>query len=295
MNKKAVVIGVVLIIAVAIFYWVFSMPAVANAEIPTSPEAIARGEYLTHAGGCASCHQLEGAEGMSGGYSIESPFGGTFFAPNITPDEETGIGGWTGEDFLLAMKHGRSPEGGFYWPAFPYRSYAGMTDQDALDIAAYIMSQPPIRNEVPEHDLPAWQFRWMMAGWNILADMLEGEPPALPDDPQIQRGAYLARQMGHCGECHTPRNALGMMNLNREFAGSEIVGADLTPEGLSNWTMEDFVGFLQLGMTANFDFVGGEMEEVINDNTSHLTQEDQEAMAAFFTRDPQGEDPQGEE
>lgn len=286
MNSRIVVSAAAVIVILGAFYLVFGMPRVADAEIPTSEEAIARGEYLVHAGGCISCHQLEDAEGMSGGYEIESPFGGTFYAPNITPDGETGLGGWTGRDFLLALKHGRTPDGSFYYPAFPYRSYAGMTDEDALAIAAYIMAQPPIRNEVPDNDLPAWQFRWLMAGWNIAADWLEGEYPELPDDPEIQRGAYLARHLGHCGECHTPRNGLGMMQLGREFGGSDIVGAQINPEGLSRWTEEDFIGFLELGMTASFDFVSTEMLEVIEDNTSHLSDEDKQALTAFFTREP---------
>ena len=285
MNSKKIISGVAVVIILGGLYWVFGLPSVGNPEIPTSAEAIARGEYLVNAGGCAACHQVEEAEGMTGGYEIESPFGGTFHVPNITPDEETGIGGWTGRDFILAVKHGRSPSGGFYWPAFPYRSYVGMTDEDVLDMAAYLMSQPAIASDVPEHDLPAWQFSWMMAGWNVMADFLEGEyPEVVSDDPQIQRGEYLARALGHCGECHTPRNALGMMMKSEEFTGSEIVSAQITPEGLSSWTAFDFVGFLQLGMTASFDFVGGEMLEVI-DHTSKLTEEDQEAYAAFFIRE----------
>lgn len=287
MSKKLVAMGIAVIVILGGLYWVFGMPGVPEAEIPTSEEAIARGAYLTHAGGCASCHQPEGAEGMIGGYEIASPFGGSFFAPNITPDEETGIGGWTGRDFILAMKHGRTPGGSFYFPAFPYRSYSGMSDEDALDIGAYLMAQPAIRNEVSEHDIPVWQFRWLLAGWNILADRLEGEYPAIPDDPQVQRGAYLARHLGHCGECHTPRNGLGMMQLEREFGGSEIVSTPIDPRGLRSWTHEDFVGFLELGMTASFDFVGSEMLEVIEENTSQLTPEDREALAAFFTRAPE--------
>ena len=282
MKKSQIVTGVVVVIIVASLYWVFGLPRVGNPEIPTSAEAIARGEYLVNAGGCASCHQEEGDAGMIGGHALESPFGGTFYVPNITPAENTGIAGWTGRDFLLAMKHGRSPSGGFYWPSFPFRSYAELTDEDVLDMAAYLMTQPPIENEVPDHDLPGWQFSWMMAGWNILADFMEGDyPPLRSDSPVVERGAYLARALGHCGECHTPRNSLGMMQKSREFAGSEIVSTPIDPEGLSGWSAFDFVGFLELGMTASFDFVGAEMMKVI-DHTSVLTPEDREAYAAFF-------------
>lgn len=281
MSKKPLLAAGVVVLG--LLYVVFRTPSVGNPEIPTGAEAIARGEYIYNAAGCSACHQPKGTDAPVGGYEIESPFGGTFHVPNITPDPETGIGGWTGRDFILALKHGRSPSGGFYWPALPYRTYKDMTDEDVLDLAAYVMSLPPVRHENREHELPAWQFRFMMAGWNFLANILEGEPPAIPDDPKIQRGAYLARALGHCSECHTPRNALGMLQMANEFKGSDIVSADISPEGLRAWTAEDFVGFLQLGMTANFDFVGGEMLDVI-EHTKLLTPEDQEAYAAFFTR-----------
>ena len=184
------------------------------------------------------------------------------------------------------MKYGRSPRRGFYWPAFPYRSYQNMTDQDVLDVAAYLMSQPAISNDVPDHDLPGWQFSWMMAGWNKMANILEGTPPAVgTDDPTIQRGAYLARALGHCGECHTPRNSLGMLKMDQEFEGAENVAPDITRAGgLQEYTEDDFLGLLQLGMTQTFDYVGGEMADVIT-HTSQLTEEDQRAYAAFFLRE----------
>jgi mono/diheme cytochrome c family protein len=118
-----------------------------------------------------------------------------------------------------------------------------------------------------------------------MANVLEGEAPAISDDPQIQRGAYLARTLGHCGMCHSPRNILGVEQLAQEFAGAENVAPDISRSGLSVWTEEDFMGLLQLGMTANFDFVGGEMGVVIKHNTSQLTEEDQQAYTAFFLRD----------
>jgi len=285
MNKKLISLLVALLVVVGGLYWVFGLPRVGNPEIPSSAEAIARGEYLYNAAGCNACHQVGEAEGPTGGYEIESSFGGTFVTPNITPHEESGIGGWTGRDFILALKYGRSPGGGFYWPAFPYRSYMGMTDEEVLDIAAFMVTLPPIASEVHEHDLPAWQFSSMMSGWNIMADFLEGEAPAVADDPQLQRGAHLARHFSHCGECHTPRNALGMSDLSNEFAGQEgVVTFPLTPDGLSAYSYEDFVFFLQDGFTTNFEQVGGEMLDVI-DHTSRLTQEDREALAAFFKRD----------
>jgi mono/diheme cytochrome c family protein len=200
--------GLILMAAVALaaLWWLFAEPPVPALEIPDSAEAVERGGSLVAAGGCVSCHEgTEDPDSLSGGLALESDFG-TFYAPNITPHEETGIGGWTAEDFLLALKHGRTPGGSFYYPAFPYTAYAGMTDQDALDIAAYLMAQPPVDFRPPDHELPGWLFRWTIAGWNRLVALLNPEPPE-ETDPVVARGAYLARHLGHCGECHTPRNA----------------------------------------------------------------------------------------
>ncbi|MES2606665.1 MAG: cytochrome c, partial [Pseudomonadota bacterium] len=252
MSTKKIVLGVGAVVVVGVLYGVFHMPSVADAELPTGPEAIARGEYIFNAGGCGACHQPEGTTAPIGGYEIkvETPFPSTFHVPNITPDPETGIGGWTGEDFLHALKHGRSPSGGFYWPAFPYRSYKDMTDQDVLDVGAYLMSLPPVVNQVPAHETPPWLFSWTMAGWNIMANVMEGTEPAVAtDDAQMQRGVYLARVLGHCGECHTPRNGLGMMQRGQEYTGVEGVSPEIDPAALGGWTADDFVAFLQLGMT----------------------------------------------
>ncbi len=285
MNNKFVSLVLSLVVVVGAVYWVFGLPRVGKPEIPSSQEAIVQGEYLYNAAGCAACHQVDDAMGPSGGYEIESPFGGSFFTPNITPHEETGIGAWTGRDFILAIKHGRSPSGNFYWPAFPYRSYEGMTDDEVLNIAAYMLSLPAINNEAPEHELPVWQFSWMMAGWNIMADFLEGDAPSIGEDPQVQRGAHLARHFSHCGECHTPRNALGMSDLTREFQGQEgVASAALTPEGLSSYSLNDFTYFLEDGYTMSFEQVGGEMLDVI-EHTKQLTPEDRAALAAFFFRE----------
>ncbi|MDY6982778.1 MAG: cytochrome c, partial [Pseudomonadota bacterium] len=208
----------------------------------------------------------------------------TFHAPNITPDPETGIGGWTGKDFLRALKHGRSPGGSFYWPAFPYRSYRFLTDQDVLDIGAYLMSLEPVRQENTEHEVPWYLPRLSMAGWNKMASVMEGTPEPVADDPQVQRGAYLARAMGHCGECHTPRNSLGMMQYAQEFAGAEGIAPAIDGESLAAYGPDEFIGLLSDGMTVNYDFVGGEMAHVI-EHTGKLSPEDREAYAAFFLRD----------
>lgn len=282
---------ILLLLAVAFgstSYWLFGLPTVEERELPTSADALTRGEYLVTAGGCLSCHRGQRSEddmSLSGGYAMETDFG-TFYAPNITPDPETGIGGWQGRDFLLALKHGRSPDGSFYFPAFPYRSYAGLTDRDVLAMGAYLLSLEPVVNTVPEPEKPFWLGRWAVAGWNRMADMATPELEEFNDE-QIARGAYLARNLGHCGECHTPRNGLGIPDLSREYAGATIGEDVIEPidaEALAEWTFQNFDLFLLIGMKPNAEFVGGDMNEVIEHNTSKLTDADRDALAAFFTR-----------
>ena len=276
----------VVALALVVLVWLFRLPSVSSMSLDASEDSIQRGAYLINAGGCISCHEGQDTEGLSGGMALVSEFG-TFYAPNITPDTDTGIGGWEGKDFLLALQHGRGPQGQFYYPAFPYRAYAGMTDQDVLDIGAYLLSADPVSNQVPPHDTPVWLQRWMLAGWNVMADFAGEAAPVLSDDPKVQRGAYLARNLGHCGECHTPRNGLGVPMLDQEFAGATLgeSHADaIDAEGLLNWSEDDLAFFLFLGMKADGEYIGGEMESVIEHNTAMLTEEDRQALAAFFKR-----------
>lgn len=289
MKIRALVFGALAALLMLLWVWLFATPSVsADAEFSRTTEAIERGAYLVTAGGCISCHrgEVEGnTETLSGGLGLETPFG-IFYAPNITPDAETGIGDWSAQDFLLALQHGRTPSGSFYYPAFPYRAYAGLSDQDVLDIGSYLMSLPPVSNAIPDPEIPGWLARWTIAGWNKLADL--GQPQLESfDDEQLARGAYLARNLGHCGECHTPRNSLGISDLSREFAGAEL-GEEtveaIDAAGIEEWTSNNFALFLLLGMKPDTEFVGGDMNEVIEHNTSKLTEEDRNALAAFFKR-----------
>lgn len=290
MDKRRRIVFIVLsllVLVAGLLGTLFMPPAVdREAVLPNSAEAIARGEYLVAAGGCISCHQeSDGSEVLAGGYVIESDFG-SFTTPNITPDPSSGIGGWTAQDFLRALKHGRSPAGGFYYPAFPYRAYAGLSDSDVLDIGAYLTSLEPVENETAEAETPYWLNRYAVAGWNLMADFSEPEPEQF-DDQLVERGAYLARSLGHCGECHTPRDGLGLLDYSREYAGAELgdqVIEAIDAEALAGWTFANFDIFLLIGIKPSGEFVGGDMNDVIEHNTSRLTDEDRDALAAFFTR-----------
>lgn len=281
--------GLVLIIVALMLFLPPSVPS--SAELSDGSDAIERGEYLVIAGGCISCHRGdEDDESLVGGLGLETDFG-IFYAPNITPDLETGIGDWQADDFIRALKHGRTPSGSFYYPAFPYRAYDGLSDQDVLDIGSYLMSLEPVANEVPAAETPFWLNRFAMAGWNLLADMSEMEEEIFEDE-LVARGAYLARNLGHCGECHTPRNALGILDASREFAGStlgdEVIEA-IDAAALEEWTTQNFDLFLLIGLKPDGDFPGGDMNDVIEHNTSQISDEDRDALAAFFTRHHQTE------
>jgi mono/diheme cytochrome c family protein len=269
--------------------------------LATAPSAaqqtrIERGEYLIHAGGCISCHTAKGDEPipLAGGRALESPFG-TFYAPNITPDQETGIGTWTNEDFLHALQDGLGPDGQHYFPAFPYPSYTGMSEDDALAIKAHLFSLEPVRQANQEHDL-AWylSFRITAGIWKLINFQAARFEPDPDRSAEWNRGAYLVRHLGHCGECHTPRNFFGAVESGRELSGgspgSEGKKApDITPNpdtGIGRWSESEIDFFLEMGMLPDGDFVGGDMVPVIDDNTSHLNGDDRQAIAVYLKSVP---------
>lgn len=287
MNSKKISFIGAIVIAVGVAFVLFAIPPVSSEiSLSRSDEAIARGEYLVNAGGCLSCHRgEEDAETMSGGLALETDFG-TFYAPNITPDSETGVGDWSARDFIMALKHGRSPGGGFYYPAFPYRAYGGLSDTEVVDIGSYLMSLDAVSYQVPEPETAAWLFRWTVAGWNFLANLAEPKDEIFEDE-LVARGAYLAENLGHCSECHTPRNSLGILDASRAYAGAtlgeEVIEA-IDAEALSDWTAANFDIFLLIGLKPGGEFIGGDMNDVIEHNTSKLSDEDRDALAAYFTR-----------
>lgn len=257
-------------------------------------DLVERGRYLTHAGGCISCHteDVDDAVPLAGGRAMESPFG-TFYSPNITPDVETGIGGWSDNDFVKAFWEGTSPDGEHYFPAFPYTAYTGASREDLLAIKAYLFSLDPVSRQSPEHDL-AWYMSTRLAagGWKAVNfDPARFEPDPSQDE-QWNRGAYLVRHLGHCGECHTPRSVTGVLDDEREFAGSTFGGEKIPnisghpADGVGRWSASDIEYFLDIGMLPDGDFTGSSMADVIEDNTSKLTREDRLAIAAYLKSVP---------
>lgn len=255
----------------------------------SADEIVQKGAYLTAAAGCQACHTDPGnKKAFAGGRPLKTPFG-VFFSPNITPDYKNGIGNWTEEEFIAAVKKGMSPDGSHYFPAFPYTSYVKMTDEDAKAIFSYLKSLPPVDRKNKAHEIGApFSWRWLQFGWKLL--FFDDGAPAPLADKKLERGRYLVDALGHCGECHTPRNSLGGLDQSRYLAGmagggeGELV-SNITPDaktGIGDWSVDDMVSFLETGMKPDFDDVQGSMEEVISHGTSKLTKEDREAMAAYL-------------
>ncbi|HEX7053936.1 MAG TPA: cytochrome c [Burkholderiales bacterium] len=247
-----------------------------------------RGEYLAKAGGCIGCHTeaREGATPFAGGRAIKTPFG-TFYGPNITPHPQAGIGRWSEADFVRAMREGRRPDGSHYYPAFPYTSFTFIGDADLRDLWAYLRSLPPSAQPSRPHELGLlYRARFLLGIWKWL--YFERGP--LRPDPQksatINRGAYLVRALGHCGECHTPRNFLGALKRERFLAGAETPeGAsapNLTPARLKKWSDDELRDVLSAGLLPDGDVLGETMGEVVRNTTGQLTRADLDALIAYL-------------
>ena len=255
-------------------------------------DAVARGAYLFTAAGCAGCHTDVAHQGapLAGGRALKTPFG-TFYGPNITADRTDGIGAWSDADIVAALGHGQAPDGSNLYPVFPYTSFTRMTDADALAIKAYIFSLPPVAQPSRPHDVPfplSWRFTLTFWKW------LEFDPGVFqphPDhDAQWNRGAYLVEALGHCGECHTPRDWLGGLETSAALSGNptgpdgskvpNLTGDPAT--GLGNWTAQQIATVLKICLLPNGDVVGSAMGEVVNRGTSKLTDEDRQAIAAYL-------------
>jgi len=258
----------------------------------------AAGEMVFWAGGCASCHAAPGAKGearlvLSGGVRLTSDFG-TFIGPNISPDADAGIGAWPVTDFANAMLAGVSPDGGHYYPAFPYGSYTRMSDADIADLFAFLKTLPASEIASLPHEVGfPFNIRRSLGGWKLLFFTDAPRVTVAKDDPLIARGQYLVEGPGHCGECHTPRNLIGGFIADAWLSGAqnpegEGVIPNLTPGGKSvgGWSASDIAYYLESGFTPDFDSVGGSMVEV-QQNMAQLEGGDRDAIAAYLKALPE--------
>ena len=264
----------------------------AAAAAPAGEAEVARGEYVFHAAGCVSCHTDAAGGGLelAGGRALKTPFG-VFRTPNITPDVQTGIGGWSDADFLRALRQGTRPDGSHYFPAFPYTSYTRMTEGDILALKAYLFSRPAVSRRNQAHDLdPPFGWRFLLGAWKLLFFDQGAFAPEPERSAEWNRGAYLVIALGHCGECHTARNVMGARRTAKALAGN-ATGPDgrsvpnITPHketGIGDWSEADIVMLLKTGLRPNFDNVQGAMAEVIDDGLKHLSDDDLRAIAVHL-------------
>jgi mono/diheme cytochrome c family protein len=263
-----------------------------EAAEPTA-ETIARGKALVVAGDCASCHTADPAKPFAGGKRIDTPFGG-IYAPNLTPDRETGIRSWRDEDFLRALRQGIAPDGSRYYPAFPYPYFTKLIREDILAIRAYLATLEPVRNSVPPPELRfPFNFRVGMRLWN----WLYFEPGIIMPDQskgtEWNRGRYLVEGLGHCGACHTPKNFLGADKADQAFGGNRVDGM-FAPRldgaargGLKSWSVEDIAEYLQSGRNAK-SHAWQLMSEVVLNSTSKMSDSDIRAIAVYLKSLPAG-------
>lgn len=290
-KRLALLFLLLLIVIIALLWWRENRTYAGPVQtINASEEQIIRGRYLTQAGDCAACHTVENGPPLAGGYPLATPFG-TIYGSNITPSADSGIGRWTSDDFYLALTQGVAPGGRHLYPAMPYTSYKSMTRQDADDIYAYLMTRPAVNQPIPDNDMPfPFNQRMAMIGWNLL--FRNSEPLKASSEgnsSEWQHGRYLTDVLGHCGECHTPRGALGQMVVDRPLQGGNlgrIIAPDITPNALAQrgWTPADLSHYLADGISPQGSAFS-EMYLVVNLSTRFLSQQDRQAIATYLMGD----------
>lgn len=292
MKRKYVVLAVLVLIGTAAF--IFTLPKhVDDSAIAGMLPDIEVGQQVFIAGGCGSCHSASNSTGdakleLVGGQAFPSEFG-TFYAPNISPDTAAGIGKWRAIDLVNAMRHGTSPDRKHYFPVFPYASYGRVTLQDIVSLHGYLQTLPPMPTQNRPHDVGfPFNIRASLGGWKLLFSSSDWIfDPA--DTPELQRGRYLVEGLGHCGECHTPRNALGGLETSRWLAGAPNPTGrgnipNITPAKLK-WSEDDLLAYFQWGTTPDFDTAGGLMVEVI-ENLATMPEADLRAIITYLKAIP---------
>jgi mono/diheme cytochrome c family protein len=297
---KRVLLGLLLIAAVGlgVFWWLTIPAVVAAASLPAYQPDVANGQTMFNIGGCSSCHAVPNQPDrtkLGGGLALPSPFG-TFHVPNISPDPNDGIGRWSEADFVTAVQKGTSPSGAHYYPAFPYTSYQRAKVEDIRDLFAYLKTLAPVQGRVRDHELPfPFNIRRTVGIWKWL--FLDGKPFAADaaHSAAWNRGAYLVNGLGHCAECHSPRNFLGGIIASQRFAGGPNPEGEgwipnISQKALADWSVTDFTDFLKTGDLPQGDSAGGPMARVIK-NTSQLSPENRGAMAEYLKSLPPVEGP----
>jgi len=246
-----------------------------------------RGKALATAGDCVACHTAPGGRPFAGGLALQTPFG-AIMTPNLTPDDATGIGRWSKDNFARAMHEGRRPDGAYLYPAFPYPYYTKVTRQDVDAIYDYLRTLTPVSNVINRRTLPfPFSIRTLMWGWNTLFFTPGYFAPDPNRSEEFNRGAYLVEGLGHCGACHTPFNAFGANKSDQYLQGNTIdnwIAPNITNDpqaGLGKWSVDDIVQYLKNGQTRT-SLASGPMKDVIENSTSKMADADLKAMAVYL-------------
>jgi len=258
--------------------------------------SVQRGQYLVQAANCISCHTTKDGKPFAGGNAFETTYGflGKIYSSNITPDPETGLGAWTEDDFIKAMRHGIAPGGKYLFPAFPYTAFTRLSTPDLKAIYAYLRTVPAVRSTAPQASFWFRQ-RWVMAVWNWLF-FKPGEAAADPSQSdEWNRGSYLVEALGHCSACHTPRNLMFAERTEQHLTGGVEVAEveagknrnwsapNLTSakSGLAQWSLDDLKKYLKTGYSRRAGILGP-MNEVVANSVRFLTDSDIGAMATYI-------------
>ena len=313
MRRTALVLVIILILIVAaVFAWRRFNPGplefaggstVALADykdanptgVPASlagADQVKRGEYLTRGADCMACHTAPGGEPFAGGLAIRLPFG-SLYSTNVTPDKETGIGDYTDQEFLDAVRRGVRRDGVRLYPAMPYPSYTYMTDADALAIKAYLFSLAPV-HAPDQADTLSFPFnqRWSMRFWSFFYNADTRFAPNANMSPEWNRGAYIAEALAHCGDCHTPRNLAFAIDNRSKFAGALTAGwkaYNITSDkgsGIGAWSDDEIFSYLASGHAAGRGTASGPMGEVVDRSFSHVAEADIRAVLSYLRTVP---------
>ena len=258
----------------------------ANADL------VKRGEYLARAADCRACHTVSRDRLYAGGLSFVLPFG-TLYSTNITADKETGIGNYSDQDFLNAVQRGIRPDGTRLYPAMPYASYTRMTDADALAIKAYLFSLPAVHSQNQSDTLSfPYNQRWLMSVWSALFNNNERFRPNSAQNPEWNRGAYIAEALAHCGECHTPRNLASALDNRNKFAGALIGGwyafniSSDKGSGIGAWSDDELRDYVSAGHASGRGTAAGPMGEAVDNSLNALASSDIRALVTYLRTIP---------
>ena len=307
MRARTIIVGAVVLVAAAVFVVeTFTNGPLAfagghtmaladyHAADPTGvPQNLAkadqvkRGEYLARAADCMPCHTAPGGADFAGGLAIPLSFG-TLYSPNITPDKDTGVGSYSDQEFLDALRRGKRRDGAHLYPAMPFTSYTYITDADGLAIKAYLFSLPAVHATAPDNTFSfPYNQRWAMIFWSALFNADVRFAPNSDRSPEWNRGAYIAEALAHCGECHTPRNLAFALDNGKKFAGAVTAGwraFNITSDkgsGIGGWSDDEVFAYLATGHAQGRGTAAGPMGEAVDQSFRQMAPSDIRALLSY--------------